>query len=928
MHRVRSFWIRILNLFRRSKLETDLREQLETHREMIESDLIRRGMEPSQAEASSRRAMGNDAFVRQLSREEMVHRVLAEMSQDIRHGLRALARNPGFTVVATASLAIGIGANAFIFSLINSTLLNSLGYPASDRLAVIWTVQAQNPNQTTTSSVSTYFGLRDANQSFEALGAFNGGACGIRSLGSDRDGSPAERIYGQCFTPSLFGILGTKPVLGRTFTDEEDQTGKVAPVVLISYALWQQRFGADPAVVGKTVLLNQVATTIIGVLPADFRLFRDPNVPVASRSPQIDFVAPLELGPTQVNSRIGGNTIVGRLKSGVSLNQAHAEIAAIASQMAAENPSIHEGLSVRADPLQRVAHRDYRSPLLLLQGAVGFVLLISCANVAGLLLARMATRRGEVGLRIALGASRRRVIRQLVTESFPLALIGGAIGVLASYAGLSLFITMAPADFPRLDHAALDLRVVGFTLAVVVATCALFAGLPAIHAATSRLGGPLKEFTRSATGGAQRQRLRILLVTAQIALALVLLIGAGLMINSFIRIVKADLGADPTDLLTFDFHLPPAETIKVFSMYRSMGLAVVSPKPALTVENVLQRLQSLPGVVSVAAVSSPPFGSRPVLLPFLIEGRTPDLQTGGAGATTGPSPETAEYLAVTHGYLSLMKIAIVKGRDFDAHDTSDGHLVTIINETMARRYFSNEDPIGKRITFDFVPDEQPREIVGVVRDVTSDPMQPGRAPVIYVPHLQQASQWIAPYWGMRSGMYFLIRSHGRPSGLISAVKAAVAEVDRNTPAAGISTVEQILSNQTRTLRAYMLLLGIFAAVAALLAATGIYGVIAYSVAERTKEIGIRMALGGRAPDILIMVLRQAGWIVAVGLTVGLLSTFVLSRLIQSMLVGITATDPMTYVAVSLLLVLISTIACLIPARRAATVDPVLALKHD
>jgi putative ABC transport system permease protein len=564
---------------------------------------------------------------------------------------------------------------------------------------------------------------------------------------------------------------------------------------LISHGLWRQRFGSDPGVIGKTVTLNQVATTVIGVLPPDFRLFRDANVPVASRTPEIDFVAPLELGPTQVQSRFGGNTIVGRLKPNTSIEQMRSEIIAIAAELAVSDPVLHEGLGVRAEPLEQVAHRDYRSSLLLLQGAVAFVLLISCANVAGLLLARNSARRSEVGLRIALGASRRRVIRQLIAEGLPLALVGGAIGVFVSFAAESIFMKMAPAEFALIERTGVgvlevvDVRVLLFSLGVVLATVAFFAVLPAIQAVRSDVIDPMKEATRTSTSHAYRQRLRSVLVMGQIAFALVLLIGAGLMINSFARVTN-DLGADPTNLLTFAFHLPPADTIKVTGMYRGVPLAEVNPKPAMLVTRVLGRLKDVPGVEEVAAVNLQPFSYRPFVMPFLIEGRT----------TKPQQPDTANYFAITDGFFRLMRIPLVKGRDFDAHDTESGRPVVIINEALARQFFPAEDPIGKTITLDFVPNERAREIVGIVGDTASGPLVARHQPAIYLPHLQQASQWGATSWTLRAGMFFVIRTSGSPARLIPGVKAAVAEVDRNTPAADIGTVEQILDNQTRTMR--------------------------------------------------------------------------------------------------------------------------------
>jgi predicted permease len=918
----------IKGLFRRQQLENDMSDEIQFHIEARANDLMARQTDRDGARRRARLEFGSFEKYREEARRARGLRLIDELRGDLLYGWRSLRRSRVFTLVAATSLALGIGANTLIFSLLNVTLLSSLGYPEPDKLAVLWTVDSRNPGQIVTSSVSTYFALRDRNRSFEALGAFNGGACGIRSLGADENGASAERLYGQCFSPSLFGILGLKPLIGRTFIDAEDQIGNVAPVVLISHGLWQRRFGADPQIVGKTVTLNQVATTVIGVLPADFHLFRDPNVPLAARGPEIEFIAPLELGPTQVNSRIGGNTLVGRLKPGVSIEQAQAEIDSITTQLGEADPVKHGGLGGRAEPLLRVAHRDYRSSLLLLQGAVSFVLLIGCANVAGLLLARNAVRRNEVALRVALGAGRWRITRQLITESIPLAVLGGAIGMFLSTAGLSLFATLAPADFPQVDGSSLNLTVLGFTALVVLLASAFSSVLPAMQAVGLKLIDPLKESGRSATGGIHRHRVRKVLVMGQIALALVLLIGAGLMINSFVRVVKTDFGADPTNLLTFAFQLPPAETIKPTGMYRGIGLSVVNPKPALLVERLLENLKGIPGVLSVAATNAAPFAGIVFPMPFLIEGQTPQLAGGATALGIAQSPQTAGYFAVTPGFFNVMKIPIVQGRDFDSHDTANGRLVLIVNETMARQFFPNENAIGKQLKFDAVPDERPREIIGVVADTLSGPLQRQQAPAIYLPHLQQASQWPAPWWGLRSGMYFLLRTGAEPSTVMAAVKSAVGEVDRNIPAADLTTVEQILDKQTRTLRLYAVLLGMFAMVAAVLAGTGIYGVIAYSVAERTREIGIRMALGSRRADVVIMVLRQAAWIIGGGVMLGLASAVALTRFIQSSLFGITATDITTYVVISLLLVLIAAVACLIPARRAAGVDPVTALRHD
>ncbi len=717
------------------------------------------------------------------------------------------------------------------------------------------------------------------------------------------------------------------PAIGRTFTEEEDRVDQVAPVALISHRTWQRRFGGDAQILGKTMMLNRVRTEIIGVLPEGFDFFGD----------QLEFVAPLCLTKGQVDSRVGGNTLIGRLKPGVTVQQAQLEADVLGARLAATDPQRHQGVGTKIEPLQRAQARlldgigqpsgDYAMSLMILQGAVVLVLLIACANVAGLLLARTAGRRHEVSLRLALGAGRRRIVRQFLAESLPLAAIGGAAGLALSWAALRVFVATAPPDFPRLNHIALDLRVIGFTALVVVMTSVLFALGPALHATRRTLADPLKDSGRTATGGIDRQRLRNVLVAGQIAFALILLIGAGLLIHSFVRALNADLGADPRNLLTFDFRLPPGETFKPAGRYRGSNLYEVNPAAAQAFERVYERLQSLPGVSAVGAASVAPFGGA-ISMPFVIEGRVAPAFSGGAGDGSQPSSQMANYFAVTRGFFATMRIPVLQGRDFDAHDDAGGALVMIINQAMARQYFPNEDPIGKRVRLDTVPDERPREIVGVAGDTSVGRLVDGHAPAVYLPQMQQPSLFAGPAVYSRIGMFFVLRTAGEPLQLLPSVRRAVAEVDPNTPVAGVNTVEQTLDSQVRHLRLYMLLLGAFGAVAAVLAATGLYGVMAYSVAERTREIGVRIALGARTTDVLAMVCRQATNVIVAGAALGLAGAWALTRLMQSTLFGVTPTDPATYAGGSLLLLFIAAVACLIPARRAASVDPTVALRQE
>jgi putative ABC transport system permease protein len=898
----------------------ELDEEIQSHLEIEIQANLDRGLSPDEARYAALRQLGNRTRLEEQAREGDPLFGIETLGRDVLHGIRNLRRNPGFTVAATISLALGIGANTMIFSLLDSTLLKPLAFPDPGRLAVISTVPAENPDQPQTSSISTYFAFRARATSFESVGAYNGAACGVGTLGSDQNGVPAEQILGQTLSPSLFRSLGVNPLMGRTFTDDEDQVDNVAPVVIISHGMWQRRFASDPAIVGKTLALNRAKPTVIGVMPADFNFFGD----------QVEFFLPLCLTGTQVLSRVGGNTIVGRLKPGVSIKEAQAEVDTISAQLAASDQERHRGLGARVEILQQAAYRGYRSPLLILQGAVAFVLLIGCANVAGLLLARAASRRTEVAVRAALGAARQRIVRQLLAESLPLSVLGGVVGLLLSWGGLKLFIAVAPANFPRLHEVSLNLRVLGFTAFVVMLTSLIFAVMPAIQTSKLDLLHSLKEVGRSGTDGIARQRLRRALVTGQIALALMLLIGAGLMINSFIRVQKHDLGADPKNLLTFNFQWPISEGAKPAGKYHGVGLWDVSPRPARTFDRVAERLRSVPGVVSVAAINTPPLnsGSLPLVASFLIEGRPAPLPNGASVGGSKQPDQNANYFAVTPGFFGTMRIPILRGRDFNDRDKEDAPLVTIINQAMALQFFPGENPIGQRVTLDLAPGERPREIIAVVGDTATSRLAREQASAVYVPHVQQTSQFSGPWVYFRTGMYFVLLTSGEPMALATAVKRAVAEVDPNTPAAGLRPLEQNLDDQVRDMRTYMLCLGIFGMMAAILAATGIYGVMTYSVAERTREIGIRMALGAGSLDVLKMVFSQVSRVIGAGVAIGLAGAVALTGLIQSALYGVTATDPATYAGVSLLLVLIALIACAIPTRRAVRVDPTIALRYE
>jgi len=829
--------------------------------------------------------------------------------QDIFYGFRVLMKKPGFAIVAALSLALGIGANTVIFTLIDTTLLRPLPYPDAGRLAMIWSVPLDHPDQLNGVRAYNYLTFQQRAQSFEAMGGVRTNVCNI---GADQHGQPPERVDCENFTPSMFQALGVKPVLGRVLAEDENPVDVTARVLLISSRFWQRRFNGDRNVVGQTLRVDGLDKTIVGVMPPNFFVFDD----------QADFWTPLNWTRTEMQSTQYNVGLVARLKPGVSLKQAQAEMKALAAQQAASDPGRNKNWGAVVQPMTESLYGQLRSPLLLLQGAVGIVLLIGCANVAGLLLARAASRRTEIAVRTAIGAGRWRIVRQLVIESLPLSLVGGLVGVALAWGGLRLFVAAAPPGFPRLNELSLDLPVLGFTAVVSLLTTALFGMAPAIQASNPDLVSSLKESGRSGTEGAARQHLRSALVALQIAMALVLLIGAGLMINSFMRIQNNSLGADPKNLLTFDFRFSRDEAIKPYGRYRNAGLWDINPQTSLTFQRVYERIQNLPGVISAAGAGTPPLAGA-LGMGFLIEGRPappPDAN--------GQPSQTASYIAVTPNYFATLRTPILDGREFNDRDTASAPFVVVINQTLAKRFWPGESALGKRLRMDYVPDEPLREVVGVAADIRMSRQQRQIQPAIYVPYLQQTPRWMGAGYSMRAGMFFVLRTKSNPMSLAASLRQAVAEVDPNKPVANIQTVEKNLDNQVQYVRLYVLLLGIFGGIAAGLAAIGIYSVMAYSVAERTREIGIRMALGAGAGDIFRLVAINASILLSIGLILGLAGSFALTRYLKSALYEVTATDPSTFIAVSVLLACVTAIACLAPTRRAVSVDPTVALRYE
>jgi len=798
---------------------------------------------------------------------------------DMRYGVRMLLKNPGFAVVATIALALGIGANTAIFSVVNTVLLRSLPYPDPDRLMVVReTKLPQFPEFSV--SPGNFLDWQKQNTVFEKLVAINPSAYNFTS-----DAADPERLRGARVSAGLFEMLGAAPALGRTFLDEEDQPGQ--NVAVLSSALWKRRFNSDPNIIGRSITLSATSYTVIGVMPSSFQF------------PDRDTELWTPVGFTAAQAQQHGAhylSVIGRLKPGATLDQAGTEMSAIAGRLAEQYSGSNAGWSVNVVPMQEYDVRDIKPALLILLGAVALVLLIACANVANLLLARATARQKEIAIRTALGASRWRVIRQLLTESVLLALAGGAVGLLLALWGTDLLLALAPEDLPRVKDVALDGRVIAFTLLVTCLTGVIFGLVPALQASRPNLNETLKEGGRGTTGG--HHRVRGSLVITEVALALMLLVGAGLLIRSFYRLQQVNPGFNTRNAMAVTVSLPGKKY----------------PQPDQTAAfytQLIERVSGLPGVAATGATQALPVQGD-YLLGFNIQGRAPDAPG---------EDKSTNYYSVTPDYFKAMGIPLIRGRVFTDQDRKDSMRVAIINEEMAKKYFPDEDPIGKGINVTNGP-ETFREIVGIVGDVKQyGPAQPTTVQT-YEPFLQN------PF----SGMTLVVRTEGNPTALTSAIRSQVLAIDKDQPIARTRPLEQVLSESIAKERFAMLLLGAFGAVALILAAVGLYGVMSYAVTQRTHELGIRMALGARSGDVLRLVVGQGMTLALVGVGIGLggalVGAFVLKRLMANLLFATGATDPLTFAGISVLLAGVALGACLVPARRAIKVDPMIALRYE
>jgi putative ABC transport system permease protein len=863
------------------ELDQDLRDHIERETE----DNLERGMSPEEARRAAMRKFGNLTRLKEETREIWTFVWLEQLLQDTRLGLRRLRKSPGFTLIAILTLALGIGASTSIFSVVNTVLLAHLPYTDPERLAMIWSTNASNGIEGTPVTPGDYFEWKQKNTVFQDIAASRDNQVTLTGIGNP------QLLVGYDFSANYFSILGVSPELGRTFGAEEDRPGG-PKVAVLSDKLWRSTFLANPGILGKAITLDGEPYRVIGVMPRSF-----------DYPPGEELWMPIAL-PDSASSDYQHHyvRVMGRLKPGVSVEQAQAQMTALARQMDAEHPATDAGNGVNVTPLRRQLVGDIQTPLIVLLGAVGFVLLIACANVASLLLARATARHKEIAACAALGASSGRLLRQFLTESLMLSLAGGALGIALALWCTSFLVSIFPNDIanlsiPRIEHIPINVPVLFFALAATVLTGVLFGVAPAMQSARANAADVLKESSRGASSGSRSARLRRVLVVAEIGLSLVLLAGAGLLIESFERVARGNLGFQPDHVLGVEVflaanHYPESQPDKQRAFVR----------------DVLQRMKSLPGVQSVGAVSTLPLTGFWGETDFLVEGR-PLPKPGQA--------PTADNRFITPGYFSTMRVPLLGGRNFTDADRDGGRRVAIVDETLSRKFLSG-GAVGKRLNLGTPEKPEWWEVVGEVGNVKAFGLESPDLPTLYRPLAQHP--WVL--------LAFTLRTAGDPTALLKSAEQAVWDVDPDQPIFKALPMSTLAAQSVALRRVSTLLLAGFATLALVLAAIGIYGVMAYSVAQRTHEIGTRMALGAQPKDVLRLVLGQGARLTIFGVVVGVFAALALTRFMASILFGVSARDPLMFAGVTILLAFIALAACYIPARRAMLIDPTLALRYE
>ncbi|HEV2854529.1 MAG TPA: ABC transporter permease [Thermoanaerobaculia bacterium] len=876
---------RLRALLGREAVIGDIDEELRLHLEMEAEANVGRGMPPEEARRAALRSFGNFDSIRDRGYEVRGGGGLETLAQDVRYAARMLVNRPGFTAVAALTLALGVGANTAIFSVVEAVLLRDLPYRHASRVVVLWENNRIADREHNVINPGNFLDWRDQAKSFDEMAGYVDQRYNLTGAGDP------EEVPSQLVTPNLFSLLGAEAALGRTFNAKDGVAGQ--DVAVISDGLWRRRFGGSPSAVGRVISLNGRNVTIIGVMPPGFKWFIPEN---SLTGKPAELWRPLTL-TEEMRQRHGRfMSAAARLAPGVSLAQARAEMDTIAARLEKQYVDFNTGWGATVVPLREQLAGEIKPALLVLLGAVGFVLLIACVNVANLLLARATGRHKEIAIRSAIGAGRRRIVRQLLTESLLLALLGGALGLLLSRWCVQALVALSPANLIGVDQVGVNGRILVFTLGVSILTGMIFGLAPALEASRINLNDTLKESSRGTAGSSRGRRLRDALIVAEVGLALVLLVGAGLMIRSFLRLQGVDPGFDAANLLTLRVSLPAAkygEDRQVVAFYRE----------------AVARMRTLPGVTSVSVVSALPFADLGAATDFTIQGRPEPAP--------GQEPSTDVRVA-DEAYFRTMKIPVLAGRTFTEQEAIEDRKVVVVNEALARTYFPGENPIGKTIFVHMKDDPYPTEIIGVVGDARYKALDGELRPMVY---------WTPPQLAY-SSMTFVLRTSVEPESMGDDARREILAIDKDQPVSDVRTMESWLADSVARTRFGTLLLGGFAGLALLLAAIGIYGVMSHSVAQRQSEIGVRMALGARAWDVLLLVIRQGLALVLVGVALGLIGALALTRVLSSLLYGVSATDPLTFAAIALLLMAVSWIACYIPARRAARVDPLIAMRYD
>jgi len=881
-------WIK--RLLSRRRIYSDLTEEIHEHLAEKIDELVASGMSREEARHAARREFGNATLIEERGREVWQWPSMESLIADIRYALRMLRKNPGFTSVAILTLALGIGANTAIFSVINAVILRPPPFPNSEQLVTLFEQDRKKGYDQNAPAAANFLDWRAQNNVFSQMAAYGGGECNL--TGDQRP----ERVAGGAVTANLFPLLGIAPLLGRTFTTDEEQPGHDR-VVILSYTLWQERFGGKAQIVGDSITVNGRASTVIGVMPPGFVFPGDTGtVQKIYTSPPARLWVPLALDAKTWAVRSDHYlSVIARLKPDVTIRQATSEMDTIEQRLVKQYPNDFIGSEVLLVPLSTQIASGLEPVLLVLLGAVAFVLLIGCANVANLLLARAASRKKEIAVRTALGASRPRVIRQLFVESMLLGICGGAVGVLLAGWGLRAIKAVIPEKFPRVGYIGIDGWVLGFATVVAFATSIIFGLAPALQTSKSDLTESLKEGSRGSAEGLGHSRLRGLLVVSEIALSVVLLAGAGLMIRSFLRLENTSLGFNPDHVLTMELSLPE-------SKYRQ------SEQRKITIQQIIDRLDVLPGMKSAAATTLLPLAGGNFNSAIEIE--------GGEIKVAGYSPST-EVRAITPQYFKTMGIPLERGRLITSQDTSTSPPVLLINQTLARRWLPHEDPIGRHATLGWSGFSG--QIVGVVGDTKEFGVDAEVREEVYIPYSQ------APF---RQTLALALRTTSDPTQLANATRGAILDADPDLPVSNVRTMQQVVFGSISQPRFRTVLLGLFAGLALALAGIGIYSVISYSVAGRTHEVGIRMAIGAGQSDVLKLVLKQSMALIFAGTVSGFALAYILTRLVASWLYQTRSNDPVTFVGVVLLLFFVGLLATYIPARRATKVDPMVALRYE